>query len=88
MSMKCLCSFFRFQIDKLPNKQFWASLKELRILYLHGNTISSKDCIRKLNGCPKLHLLTMYDTPLSLMKNYRHHVVNRFGGNNCSTWAV
>lgn len=65
------------QVADLPTSAFWQSLLSLRVLYLNGNVIGNKDNLINLNGCPKLHILTLYNTPLSLVKNYRHHVVNR-----------
>ena len=62
----------------LPPREFWSSLNSLRVLYLGGNAISGKVNLTSLNGCQQLHILTLHNTPLSLIKNYRHHVVNRY----------
>ena len=43
---------------------------------LHDNGISKLETIRNLSSSPCLTILTLYDTPLSLKKNYRHHIVN------------
>jgi hypothetical protein len=64
------------QIEHVPQGDFWSSLSSLRVLYLHGNSVSSRSCLQQLNHCPHLHILTLHSTPLSLVKNYRHHVVN------------
>jgi hypothetical protein len=32
--------------------------------------------VKYLAHTPDLEILTLYDSPLSLKKNYRHHVVN------------
>jgi hypothetical protein len=48
----------------------------LKILYLNGNLIGSKGCILKLAGCPQLQVLTLHDTPVSLLSKYRHIAVN------------
>ncbi len=72
------CAHSHVQVSQLPAATFWQSLLSLRVLYLNGNVISDKDNLMKLNSCPKLHILTLYNTPLSLVSNYRHHVVNRF----------
>ena len=47
------------------------------MLFLGGNAVSRREGLGRLNGCPGLHVLTLHKTPLSLTKNYRHHVVNR-----------
>ena len=65
------------QIERLPSSDFWSTLHSLRVLYLNGNAVNSRGCLASLNTCPQLHVLTLYDTPLVLMRNYRHHVVNR-----------
>jgi hypothetical protein len=64
------------QISMLPDIQFWSMLNKLKILYLHGNPIIRLENLRRLSASSSLELLTLYDTPLSLKKNYRHHVVN------------
>ena len=65
-----------FQIKKVPEPTFWSALYELEIVLLHDNGISKLDTIRSLSSSPCLTILTLYDTPLSLKKNYRHHMVN------------
>ncbi|CAF0783934.1 unnamed protein product [Didymodactylos carnosus] len=64
------------RIASLPDGYFWQSLTKLKILYLHDNLLSSYDDVKNLSSSPSLEVLTMHDTPLSLKKNYRHHVVN------------
>ena len=56
-------------------------MKHLKLLHLHDNPIGKIENLQNLSGCSKLMALTLYDTPLSLKKNYRHHVVN-------SLWAL
>ena len=67
----CYC-----QIEGLPDSSFWSSLTSLKILYLHGNLIKSKECLLNLSSSPQLQILTMYDNPVSFISNYRHIVVN------------
>jgi hypothetical protein len=43
---------------------------------LHDNPIGTIDTLHNLSMCHSLLALTLYDTPLSLKRNYRHHVVN------------
>ncbi|XP_071948102.1 uncharacterized protein [Antedon mediterranea] len=64
------------QITTLPKPDFWHSLSSLKVLYLHNNSISRLDCVHNIGAAQKLELLTLYDTPISLKKSYRHHVVN------------
>ncbi|XP_073499998.1 leucine-rich repeat and IQ domain-containing protein 3 [Phyllobates terribilis] len=64
------------QIQNLPDQEFWRQLKSLKLLYLHDNRIRSADNIESLSSCPNLAGVTLYDTPLSLQKSYRHIVVN------------
>lgn len=51
-------------------------MSHLKLVYLHDNLLSSYDDVKYLSATPGLEVLTLYDTPLSLKKNYRHHVVN------------
>ena len=51
-------------------------MKQLEIVLLHDNGISKLHTIQDLSSSPSILILTLYDTPLSLKKNYRHHVVN------------
>ncbi|XP_051759155.1 leucine-rich repeat and IQ domain-containing protein 3 isoform X6 [Ctenopharyngodon idella] len=64
------------QIIQLPDASYWSHLKELQLLYLHDNNISTWNNIKGLSGCLNLTALTLYDTPLSLKKNFRHCLVN------------
>ncbi|KAM4642176.1 leucine-rich repeat and IQ domain-containing protein 3 [Discoglossus pictus] len=64
------------QIERLPPKTFWCEFKKLKLLYLHDNGIGSVENVESLSACPNLAGLTLYDTPLSLLKTYRHMVVN------------
>lgn len=64
------------QLEHLPDGEFWSQFEELVVLYLHNNQISKLDNLQNLANCCKLEILTMFDTPISLSKNYRHHVVN------------
>jgi len=64
------------QISQLPDVKFWLSFSKLKVLYLHSNTITKIDNVRRVSACPVLEILTLHDTPLSLKKNNRHHVIN------------
>ena len=55
----------------LPNAGFWMGLRNLKILNLHDNPIGHLDNLTNLSSCPNILALTLYDTPLSLKKNYR-----------------
>lgn len=64
------------QLDTLPAGEFWSQLDQLVILYLHNNPIIKLGNLQHLTQCRKLEILTLFDTPISLSRNYRHHVVN------------
>ncbi|PIK37453.1 hypothetical protein BSL78_25709 [Apostichopus japonicus] len=64
------------QISTLPGPKFWQCLPELKILYLHNNSVGRLSCLQNLGSSPNLQILTLFDTPISLKKSYRHHVVN------------
>ena len=71
------CVIFCFhQIQTVPSSTFWATKPFLKIVLLHDNPIGHIDNLHSLAACPNLLALTLYDTPLSLKRNYRHHVVN------------
>ncbi|XP_069837542.1 leucine-rich repeat and IQ domain-containing protein 3 isoform X2 [Dendropsophus ebraccatus] len=65
-----------FLIQNLPGQEFWRQLTNLKLLYLHNNRIRSVDNVQSLSSCSNLTGLTLYDTPLSLQKSYRHIAVN------------
>ena len=65
-----------FQISTLPGPTFWSALQFLKFLHLHDNPIGNIENLQYLSSCLSLTVLTMYDTPLSLKRNYRHHAVN------------
>lgn len=64
------------QLSDLPGITFWSTLRSLRFLFLHDNPIGQYENMQNLATCPNLTALTMFDTPLCLKRNYRHHVVN------------
>ncbi|XP_059143516.1 uncharacterized protein LOC131930870 [Physella acuta] len=64
------------QLNAIPGPNFWGRLLKLHTLYLHDNPIGKFETLQILSSSPCLSILTLYDTPLSLKKNYRHHVVN------------
>ncbi|XP_075471927.1 LOW QUALITY PROTEIN: leucine-rich repeat and IQ domain-containing protein 3 [Ascaphus truei] len=64
------------QIQQLPDRKFWRELEDLKLLYLHNNGIGNGKSVASLSSCPNLIGLTLFDTPLSLHKHYRHMLVN------------
>lgn len=64
------------QLTSVPGSPFWTSLRRLQCLNLHDNPLGKFETLQILGSSPSLTILTLYDTPLSLKKNYRHHVVN------------
>ncbi|XP_078418010.1 leucine-rich repeat and IQ domain-containing protein 3 [Cetorhinus maximus] len=63
-------------ITNLPDEYFWSEMKRLQILYLHDNIIGDMKSVKSLFPCPSLVVLTLFDTPVSLVPRYRHRVVN------------
>ena len=51
-------------------------MKNLRILFLHNNPVDKLEYLKFLGLCQSLEILTLYDTPISLKENFRHHAVN------------
>ena len=49
---------------------------QLQVVYLHDNGLSRIGCINRMAASTSVSILTLYNTPLSLKANYRHHVVN------------
>lgn len=76
MTTDVLTVLFICQIAKVPGHKFWASLTELKVVFLHDNSISKLDNVHYMAASPSISILTLYDTPLSLKPNYRHHLVN------------
>ncbi|CAL1544608.1 unnamed protein product [Lymnaea stagnalis] len=64
------------QVSSIPGSSFWSVLRKLHTLYLHDNPLGHFETLQILGSSPCLSILTLHDTPLSLKKNYRHHVVN------------
>ncbi|XP_038601739.1 leucine-rich repeat and IQ domain-containing protein 3 [Tachyglossus aculeatus] len=64
------------QMQSLPGSKFWTRLKKLKLLYLHNNGFGSLKTVSSLSSCPNLITLTMFDTPVSLERAYRHFIVN------------
>ena len=60
----------------MPGPEFWFSLKRLSVLHLHDNGLSKLEELRHISHAPSLLSLTLYDTPMSLKKTYRHCAVN------------
>ncbi|XP_034564139.1 leucine-rich repeat-containing protein 51-like [Notolabrus celidotus] len=51
-------------------------LLELRVLYLHGNSIKSLREVDKLGKLQFLHTITLHGNPVELVKGYRKHVIS------------
>ncbi|TRY90879.1 hypothetical protein DNTS_021955 [Danionella cerebrum] len=50
-------------------------LKELRLLYLHGNQICKLSEVDKLALLPSLHTITLHGNPMVTEKDYRAHLI-------------
>ena len=71
MTTDVLTVLFICQIAKVPGHKFWASLSELKVVFLHDNSISKLDNVHYMAASPNISILTLYDTPLSLKPNYQ-----------------
>lgn len=65
-----------FQLSHIPGKKFWASLPNLSMVFMHNNGFAHLEEVKYISHSPSLCTLTLYDSPISLKKNYRHCVVN------------
>ncbi|XP_043114110.1 leucine rich repeat containing 51 [Puntigrus tetrazona] len=52
-----------------------AQLKELRLLYLHGNRICKLSEVDKLAALPFLHTVTLHGNPVVTERDYRAHLI-------------
>lgn len=50
---------------------------ELRILYLHGNSIETVNQVDKLKQVRHLHTLTLHGNPVEMTENYRYHIISK-----------
>ncbi|XP_041819311.1 leucine-rich repeat-containing protein 51-like [Chelmon rostratus] len=51
-------------------------LHELRVLYLHGNSIDNLPEVDKLHKLQYLHTITLHGNALETTKGYRNHVIS------------
>ncbi|XP_059180959.1 leucine-rich repeat-containing protein 51-like [Centropristis striata] len=51
-------------------------LRELRVLYLHGNGIWNLSDVNKLGELQYLHSITLHGNPIETNRNYRSHVLS------------
>lgn len=69
-------SFNHFRnIDQVVTK-----FKNIKVLYLHGNSIESLDEINKLAALPNLITLTLHGNPIEGEAGYRQYVLSRLPG--------
>lgn len=61
------------QIQNISNELL--SLKNLKILYLHGNKIQFLIEVGKLKSLKNLKTLTLHGNPVENIPNYRLHVI-------------
>jgi hypothetical protein len=62
----------------LPKAQdgVWDKLVQLRVLYLHNNSLTDWREFMGLDQCPRLEILSAFGNPVSNHRNYRHFLVN------------
>ncbi|GIQ88090.1 hypothetical protein KIPB_010262, partial [Kipferlia bialata] len=63
-------------ISSLPSSLHLGKLKALRILLLHHNKFETLTSVSAVSDLPSLNMLTLYDTPVSSLPQYRHFLVN------------
>ncbi|XP_026171873.1 leucine-rich repeat-containing protein 51-like [Mastacembelus armatus] len=51
-------------------------LRELRVLYFHGNSIWNLSDVDKLGALPLLHTITLHGNAIEKDKGYRYHVIS------------
>lgn len=56
----------------LSFRQVLTQLKELRLLYLHGNRICKLSEVDKLAVLPSLHTITLHGNPIVTEPDYRY----------------
>ncbi|KAK2847104.1 hypothetical protein Q5P01_010103 [Channa striata] len=56
--------------------QVLCELRELRLLYLHGNSIFVLSEVDSLGALPHLHSITLHGNVIESNKAYRHHVIS------------
>lgn len=61
------------QIKEIPVDL--ADLKGLKILYLHGNSITKLEHVGRLRTLQHLMKLTLHGNPIEAIPNYRQHVI-------------
>uniref|UniRef100_A0A8C2AC08 Leucine-rich repeat-containing protein 51 n=1 Tax=Cyprinus carpio TaxID=7962 RepID=A0A8C2AC08_CYPCA len=63
------------QHHSLSFRQVLTQLKELRLLYLHGNRICKLSEVDKLAALPFLHTITLHGNPIVTEREYRTHLI-------------
>uniref|UniRef100_A0A8C1N8X0 Leucine-rich repeat-containing protein 51 n=1 Tax=Cyprinus carpio TaxID=7962 RepID=A0A8C1N8X0_CYPCA len=63
------------QHHSLSFRQVLTQLKELRLLYLHGNHICKLSEVDKLAALPFLHTITLHGNPIVTEREYRMHLI-------------
>ncbi|CAJ1065646.1 leucine rich repeat containing 51 isoform X1 [Xyrichtys novacula] len=60
--------------------QVLCELRELRVLYLHGNSIFVLSEVERLGMLPYLHTITLHGNVIETNKTYRNHVISALPG--------
>ena len=55
----------------------FSDFPELRLIYLHGNSIESINQVDKLKNVRHLHTLTLHGNPVEMTENYRYHIISK-----------
>ncbi|KAL6471893.1 hypothetical protein MHYP_G00205430 [Metynnis hypsauchen] len=58
------------------NRKVLTELMELRVLYLHGNSVSDLSEVDKLGTLPFLHTVTLHGNAMEFVQGYRGYVIS------------
>jgi len=74
-------SWFDLSFNMLQNiDKVIAKFRNIKVLYLHGNSIESLEEINKLAALPNLITLTLHGNPIESESGYRQYVLSRLPG--------
>ncbi|KTF88606.1 hypothetical protein cypCar_00017890 [Cyprinus carpio] len=73
--MDTLSALYAFGLARPLLQRVLNQLKELRLLYLHGNRICKLSEVDKLAALPFLHTITLHGNPIVTEREYRTHLI-------------
>ncbi|KAK7919597.1 hypothetical protein WMY93_010881 [Mugilogobius chulae] len=76
LSRPSLLGWLDLSFNKLERiDSVFCEMRELRVLYLHGNRIWNLSEVDKLGRLPYLHTITLHGNNIETTKGYRSHVI-------------